>query len=452
MTDTHREHDAAPSAARTVVDPVCGMTIDPSAAAGSLDYEGERYYFCNPTCLQRFEADPEEFLTRKALPDRTEASLPSGTAYVCPMDPEVRQDKPGPCPKCGMALEPEIPAMPSVRTEYTCPMHPEIVRDEPGACPICGMALEPRTAGLEEPANPELADMTRRFKVGAALSVPIVALAMADMVFGAGLGGRVDLRGTNWTGFVLGTPVVLWGGWPFFDRGWRSIVNRSPNMFTLIALGVGAAYVFSVAATVAPGLFPEGFRVHATVETYFDTAVVITVLVLLGQVLELRARGRTSAAIRQLLGLSPKTARVIRDGREQDVPLAAVVVGDRLRVRPGEKVPVDGRVVEGRSSVDESMITGEPVPVEKETGSRVTGATINGTGSLVIEAERIGRRHAARPDRAHGQRSAAHARADSAARGSRVVVFRAGGHRYRDPRLCGLEFVGAGAAARAGVD
>ena len=232
--------------------------------------------------------------------------------------------------------------------------------------------------------------MTRRFWIAALLGLPVFLLAMGDMVLGMGLGGRIDPRVTNWIGLACSTPVVFWAGWPFFERAWASIVNRRPNMFTLIALGVGAAYVFSVAGTIAPGLFPDGFRMHGVVETYFDTAVVITVLVLLGQVLELRARGRTSAAIRQLLGLAPKTARVIRDGDESDVPLATVQVGDVLRVRPGEKVPVDGVVIEGRSSVDESMVTGEPMPVEKEAGSRVTGGTINGTGSIMLRAERVG--------------------------------------------------------------
>ncbi len=274
--------------------------------------------------------------------------------------------------------------------EYTCPMHPEIVRNGPGSCPICGMALEPRTATLDDRPNPELVDMTRRFWLGAALGLPVFLLAMGDMLLGMGLGGRIDPQVSNWIALVFSTPVVLWAGWPFFERGWASIVNRSPNMFTLIAMGIGAAYVFSAAGTLAPGLFPEGFREHGIVETYFDTAVVITVLVLLGQVLELRARGRTSAAIRQLLGLTPKTARVIRGGVERDLPIGDVQVGDLLRVRPGERIPVDGEVVDGRSAVDESMISGEPIPVEKERGARVTGGTINGTGSLTIGAERVG--------------------------------------------------------------
>jgi P-type Cu+ transporter len=397
-----------------VTDPVCGMRIDPSTAKGGhYDYNATRYYFCNPSCRTRFASDPGKYLHPGATPAHaamhaddaarggahpvaaTTAGADSRSGandavYFCPMDPEVRQDHPGACPKCGMALEPDLSTAPSTRVDYTCPMHPEIVRDKPGNCHICGMALEPRTVTLDEPANPELGDMTRRFRFGAALGLPVFVLTMGDMVLGMGLGGRVDPRITNWIGLVCATPVVLWAGWPFFVRGWASIVNRHANMFTLIALGVGAAYIFSVVATIAPQVFPAGFRVHGVVETYFDTSVVITVLVLLGQVLELRARGRTSAAIRQLLGMAPKTARVIRDGSETDIPVAHVQVGDILRIRPGEKVPVDGVVVEGRSAVDESMVTGEPIPAEKEPGARVTGATINGTGSLTMKAERVG--------------------------------------------------------------
>jgi Cu+-exporting ATPase len=270
-------------------------------------------------------------------------------------------------------------------------MHPEVRQNGPGACPKCGMALEPRTIQLDDAPNPELVDMTRRFWIAAAIGAPVFVLAMGDMILGMGLGGRVSPGLANWIGLVCATPVVVWAGWPFFERGWASIRNRSANMFTLIALGVGAAYGFSVAATLAPSMFPEGFRVHGVVETYFDTAVVITVLVLLGQVLELRARGRTGQAIRRLLGLAPKTARVIHGPHEADVPLESVHPGDRLRVRPGERIPVDGVVEDGRSAVDESMLTGEPVPVEKEPGSTVTAGTINGTGSLVMRARRVGR-------------------------------------------------------------
>ena len=383
MATTH-QHAPSPT---EVLDPVCGMTISPDDAVGHVEHRGQTYYFCSDSCLERFSENPEAFL---GAPVAAAAASVPGATYVCPMDPEVRQSHPGACPKCGMALEPDLSTVPTMRVEYTCPMHPEIVRDAPGACPICGMALEPRTVGLEDGPNPELVDMTRRFRIGALLAAPVFVLAMADMLLGAGLGGRVDLRWTNWIGLVLGTPVVFWAGWPFFARGWASIVNRSPNMFTLIALGVGAAYLYSAVATIAPDLFPAGFRMHDVVETYFDTAVVITVLVLLGQVLELRARSQTSAAIKALLGLAPKTARRIREGVEEDIPLPHVAVGDLLRVRPGEKIPVDAVVVEGRTAVDESMVTGEPVPVEKETGSRVTGGTVNGTGSVLVRAERVG--------------------------------------------------------------
>jgi Cu+-exporting ATPase len=384
---THHEHGHTADT-DLVTDPVCGMRIDPETAAGTWDYQGTRYYFCNPSCLTKFKADPQKYLDPGASAD--EAAAPPGTVYFCPMDPEVRQDHPGSCPKCGMALEPDLSTLPATRVEYTCPMHPEVVQDTPGTCPKCGMALEPRTVTVDEPPNHELIDMTRRFWIAAALGLPVFVLAMGDMVLGMGLGGRVDMRVSNWIGLVFSTPVVLWAGWPFFERAWASLVNRSPNMFTLIGLGVGAAYLYSVAGTLFPDAFPEGFRVHGIVEPYFDTAVVITILVLLGQVLELRARGRTSAAIRQLLGLAPNTARVVRDGTDIDVPLAEVRVGDLLRIRPGEKVPVDGTVVEGRSAVDESMVTGEPIPSEKEVGSKVTGATINGTGALVMRAERVG--------------------------------------------------------------
>ena len=387
------------------VDPVCGMTVDPDKAAGSFDHAGHPYYFCSRSCLAKFQANPASYLSGgqsdgdplppalgagAATSGGTHAHAHKETSYVCPMDPEVRQSHPGACPKCGMALEPDLATLPQTRVEYTCPMHPEIVRDAPGACPICGMALEPRTVTVDDAPNPELVDMTRRFWIGAALALPVVVLAMGDMLLGMGFGGRIDMALTNWIGLVAGTPVVLWAGWPFFVRGWHSIVNRHANMFTLIALGVGAAYLFSVAGTLLPDVFPEGFRRHGVVETYYDTAVVVVVLVLLGQVLELRARGRTSTALRQLLGLAPKSARVVRNGQETDVPVQTVAIGDTIRVRPGERVPVDGVVTEGRSAVDESMVTGESIPSEKEPGSRVTGATINGTGSFLMRAERVG--------------------------------------------------------------
>ena len=383
-----------------MIDPICGMEVEPGNAAGKHVYNGQTHYFCSHHCLAKFKEDPEKFLKSAASGhahehaaahshrlDKTE----QGT-YVCPMDPEVRESKPGACPKCGMALEPAAPSAPAVKTEYVCPMHPEIVRPEPGFCPICGMALEPRTVTLEEEANPELVDMTRRFWVSVVLSAPIAFLAMSDMIPGQPLQRIASPQVLNWFQFGLATPVVLWCGWPFFQRGWASIINRSLNMFTLIAVGVGTAYVYSVIATLFPHLFPQSFRGHnGEVGVYFDAAAVITTLVLLGQVLELRARSKTSRAIKALLGLAPKTARLVRDdGSEEDVPLERVKPGDRLRVRPGEKVPVDGIVLEGSTSVDESMITGEPIPVEKTKGSKVTGGTVNGTGSLIMRAERVG--------------------------------------------------------------
>jgi len=344
-----------------VKDVVCGMTIDPAKAAGTSDYKGQTYYFCGKGCKAKFDAGPERFLA------------------------------PGAGTHGGPGIGHPAPAAPS-GVEYTCPMHPEIVQIGPGACPICGMALEPRTVSLDDEPNPELTDMTRRFWIAAALTLPVFVLAMGDMILGPGFGGRLEMRMSNVLALVLTTPVVWWAGWPFFERMWASIVNRSPNMFTLIGIGVGAAYIYSLAATLVPGLFPHGFRMHGTgaVETYFDTAAVITVLVLLGQVLELRARSQTSSAIKGLLGLAPKTARVVRHGSEEDIPVAHVMAGDVIRVRPGEKIPVDGSVTEGESAVDESMVTGEPMPVTKRAGDRVTGGTINTTGALLFRAERVG--------------------------------------------------------------
>jgi P-type Cu+ transporter len=376
-------------------DPVCGMTVDPREAAGTAVHDGHTYYFCSPSCRERFQAAPETYVERRSAEVIDTSRPPSGdeaVEYTCPMHPEVRQRGPGACPTCGMALEPVTAAAPPTRTEYTCPMHPEIVRQEPGFCPICGMALEPRTVTVEDEANPELRDMTRRFWVSAGLTLPLLVMAMAEMVMGervlqafsGGLLLRVQL--------ALATPVVLWGGWPFFQRGWGSLVNRRLNMFTLIAIGTGMAYGYSVVATLFPDLLPHAFRGHGGAPAvYFEAAAVITTLVLLGQVLELRARSQTSSAIKALLGLAPKAARRLRDdGTEEDIPLAHVRPGDRLRVRPGEKVPVDGVVLEGESAVDESMITGEPVPVEKVPRARLTGGTVNGTGGLVMRAEHVG--------------------------------------------------------------
>jgi len=328
-----------------------------------------------------------------ALEPTTPLAPTARTLWTCPMHPEVRQPGPGACPKCGMALEPTTPLAPTARTLWTCPMHPEVVRDGPGSCPICGMALEPKTVVSEvEPENPELADMTRRFRVSAALSIPLVLIAMAHLVPGNRLEQVMPHRVRAFLELAFATPVVLWGGWPFFVRAWYSFVHRSLNMFTLIGLGVGVAYVYSVVAVLFPGVFPPSFRgPDGQVGLYFEAAAVIVTLVLLGQVLELRARSRTGAAIRALLGLAPKTARRLRsDGSEEDVPLETVRVGDRLRVRPGEKVPVDGVVIEGGSFVDESMVSGEPIPVEKGPGDRLIGATVNGTGGLVMRAEKVG--------------------------------------------------------------
>ena len=411
--------------------PVCGMTIEEADAVGTHQHDGVTYYFCNPSCLERFKNDPTQFL-EPAAP--VESPAPPGATFLCPMDPDVRSSKPGACPKCGMALEPDLsnPAA-LTKVEYTCPMHPQIVRDAPGSCPICGMALEPRTVSALDAPNPELVDMTRRFRIAAVLAAPVFVVTMAGMVGG----GRLLMTHgalVNWMGLALATPTVFWAGWPFFARAWASVVNRSPNMFTLIGLGVGAAYGYSAVATVAPGIFPDGFRMHGVVETYFDTAAVITVLVLLGQVLELRARSQTGTAIRQLLGLAPKTARVVRDGGERDVPLSEVKVGDVCRVRPGEKIPVDGVVVDGRSAVDESMVTGEPIPAEKEPGARVTSGTINTTGSVLIRAERVGSDTLlAQIVRMVGE--AQRTRPHSAAGGSDRGVLRAGRCRRGHPRL-----------------
>jgi len=336
-----------------LVDPVCGMEVDALHATGSHTHAGRTYFFCSPACLERFRANPGAFVS--------------------------------PAPGA------PVPA-PATGTLYTCPMHPEIVRSEPGTCPICGMALEPRMPALGEADNPELRDMTRRFWIGVALTAPLLLLMLDELLPGRPLHSRLPSGLLAWAQLLLATPVVWWAGWPFFVRGWASVVGWSPNMFTLIALGTAMAYGYSVVAALAPGLFPPEVRGHGgAVGLYFEAAAVITVLVLLGQVLELRARSRTGQAIRALLGLAPRTARRLEpDGREVDVPLEQVQVGDRLRVRPGEKIPVDAVVLEGTSAVDESMVTGEPIPVEKGPGDRVIGGTVNGTGALVVGAERVG--------------------------------------------------------------
>jgi len=397
------------------------MKVDPERAAGVYEHAGHTYFFCSSHCLEKFRSQPEAYLHRPvplAMPVATAqiarnkpAAAPplrvsepaalrveSKVEYTCPMHPEVREtvrqpkQAPGSCPECGMALEPREIAALAAKTEFVCPMHPEVVRDKPGACPICGMALEPRTVTVEEETNPELIAMTRRLWWSAILTAPILLLEMAGMVPGQPVQKLLSPRVQVWVELLLATPVVLWGGWPFFERGWASIVRRRLNMFTLIAIGTGTAYFYSVVATLLPGIFPAGFRGHqGEVAVYFEAAAVITTLVLVGQVLELRARSQTSGAIRALLGLAPKTARIVReDGSEQDVPLEHVRRGDRPRVRPGEKVPVDGVVLEGSSAVDEAMVTGEPLPVEKKPGDRVIGGTVNATGSFVMLAERVG--------------------------------------------------------------
>ncbi len=426
-------------------DPVCGMIVNPATAKHIHAHAGENYYFCCAGCAQKFKADPAKYLTAKPTTHTSglvmlgppavaanpaqdhhgvsgRANAPSAKAasitYVCPMCAEVREPRPGACPSCGMALEPELPIAAS-RTEYTCPMHPEIVRSAPGSCPICGMALEPRTVTTTAEENPELRDMTRRFWISVVLTVPLLAIAMSTMFSQDHIlaGARLP-----WLEFILATPVVLWCGWPFFQRFWTSLVNRSPNMFTLIGLGTGVAYSYSVVATIAPQIFPASLRAGSMStpgypDVYFESAAAITALVLLGQVMELRARSRTSAAIRALLDLSPKTARIlisvaekadannpgelvdggeIAEGgefteEEKDIPLDQVRPGDRLRVRPGEKIPVDGVILDGHSSIDESMITGESIPVAKSAGDKVIGATINGSGSFIMRAERVGR-------------------------------------------------------------
>jgi P-type Cu+ transporter len=389
----------AQDAESNVKDPVCGMQVDPAKAVGSHVHHGQTYFFCCGGCLEKFRTQPERYLTHGkqevlSPPSHGYRETPDKREHTCPMDPEVRQLGPGFCPKCGMTLEPVsvTETLPS-KTEYVCPMHPEVVRTAPGSCPICGMALEPRVVTLEEEGNPELKDMTRRFWFSLALTVPVFLTAMSEMIPGQPLQHALSPRLWIWLQLVLATPVVLWGGWPFFKRGWASIVNRSLNMFTLIAMGTGTAFIFSVIAVFFPNLFPEAFRGHAgEVDVYFEAAAVITTLVLLGQVLELRARSRTSSSIKALLGLVPTTARVLRhNGNEGDIPLDQVVPGDWLRVRPGERIPVDGVVLEGSSSVDESMVTGESIPVEKTSGNRVTGGTVNGTGGLIVRAERVGR-------------------------------------------------------------
>lgn len=380
-------------------DPVCGMDVSPETELTTV-FRGECYYFCSSSCLSRFNASPEQYLPRDDGMVSSPKNQPlagsdsDNVEYTCPMHPEVLQTGFGTCPKCGMALEPSDPgAALSETIEYICPMHPEVVSDHPGACPKCGMALEPTVVALEEPPNPELKDMSTRFWVSLAFSVPLMVITMGRMLPGISDGWAGMALLWQWLELILATPVVLWGARPFFERAWASVLVRSPNMFTLIAVGVGVAFGYSVVAVLFPDVFPASFRGHdGRVGLYFESAAVITTLVLLGQVLELRARNQTGKAIRRLLELAPKTARLIQaDGTETDIPLSRVQVGDRLRIRPGEKIPVDGVVMEGISAVDESMITGEPIPVEKALGGKLVGGTVNGSGGLVMQVERVGR-------------------------------------------------------------
>ena len=347
----HHAEPAAPGASAAVKDPVCGMSVDPATAKHKADHAGATYYFCSGGCREKFVANPPKYL----------------------------------------ALQPAKPAEAAPGVMYTCPMHPQIRQLGPGSCPICGMALEPEVPTAETGPNPELVDMKRRFWIGLALAVPVFVLEMAGHL--TNLHMLLADRVSNWIQFALATPVVLWAGWPFFERGWASLRTRNLNMFTLIAMGTGVAWVYSVIATFAPGAFPPAFRAaDGSVPVYFEAAAVITVLVLLGQVLELRAREQTGGAIRALLDLAPKTARRLRpDGTDEDVPLEEVEVGDRLRVRPGDKVPIDGEIVEGKSAIDESMVTGKSMPVAKTAGERVIGGTVNQSGSFVMRADRIGR-------------------------------------------------------------
>lgn len=368
-------------------DPVCGMVVS-SNAEHSYDYVDKHYYFCCAGCLEKFRQQPEHYLNKKNLPadqDQDKSSI-----YTCPMHLEIQQQGPGSCPKCGMALESMGLPVATSKTEYTCPMHPEVVQDHPGNCPKCGMALEATTVRVEE-ENEELIDMSRRFWISSVLAFPVFVLSMTADMMPAWLPSGLSMHAVQWLGFVLATPVVLWGGWPFFVRGWQSIRSWNLNMFTLIALGVSVAWTYSVVALLLPQIFPPIMQVEGVVDVYFEAAAVIIALVLLGQVLELRARSRTNAAIQMLLGLAPNSARIVRsDGKEEDIPLDQVQPGDILRVRPGEKIPVDGLVIEGESNVDESMVTGEPIPVAKLVGEKLIGATVNGTGGLLMRVEKVG--------------------------------------------------------------
>lgn len=394
-------------------DPICGMTVD-EATALRAERDGQTFYFCSEHCRKKFLAQPSGSSSEgeashsccggdakvdshsdhadhhHGVGDMAKSS--ANTKYFCPMCSGVESDTAGDCPKCGMALERNPAWQPpaSGKVIYTCPMHPEVQQDHPGNCPKCGMALEPKTASAIEEDNPELADMTQRFWIGSTLALPVFLLAMAHLIPSLRHESWVMGDSSRWIQFLLSSPVVLWAGWPFFKRGWRSLVTWQLNMFTLIAIGVGTAYLFSAAVMLMPNAFPSSFGPDGKVGIYFEAAAVIVVLVLLGQVLELRARSKTGSAIRALLNLAPKTARVVQDGNERDMPLETVQAGAKLRVRPGEKIPVDGVLIDGKTSVDESMITGEPMPMEKNVGDKVTGSTLNTTGSFLMQAEHVG--------------------------------------------------------------
>ena len=410
-------------------DPVCGMKVTAESEHKS-EYQSKDYFFCSQGCKNKFELSPNDYATERCC-DRcgsdksaSDENSPNeknhkhseehqcsdhehdhkhhhsnsiaseeneGAIYTCPMHLEIEQVGSGSCPKCGMALEPKDIPLAARKTQYTCPMHPEVLQDEPGNCPICGMALEATTVDVDE-ENPELDDMTRRFKFSSFLAIPVFVLAMLADIFPQWLPAGLKMQWVQWIEFLLGTPAIIWGGWPFYVRAVQSVKTWNLNMFTLIGLGVSVAYFYSVIAMLLPNTFPpEMLTTDGLIHVYFEAAAVIIALVLLGQVLELRARSQTNAAIKLLLGLAPKNARIVRDnGDEEDIPLEQVQVGDRLRIRPGEKIPVDGKVIDGASSVDESMVTGEPIPVSKSVADHLIGATVNGTGSLIMQAEKIG--------------------------------------------------------------
>ncbi|NOX09247.1 MAG: heavy metal translocating P-type ATPase [Gammaproteobacteria bacterium] len=387
-------------------DPVCGMDITEDAE-NHTEYEGKTWYFCSEGCLGKFKAAPQQYTptetasddehscchghSHDAPPASTDTPADTGATYTCPMHPEVEQQGPGACPKCGMALELKDIPLSNTETKYTCPMHPEVIQDHPGSCPKCGMALEAMTVEAEEDTS-ELDYMSKRFWISAALAIPVLFSAMAAEFWPQSMAEIIDPSLRQWLEMIVSTPVIIWGGWVFYVRAVQSVITRNLNMFTLIGLGVSVAYTYSIIATIFPEVFPPAvFNDVGVVPVYFEAAAVITALILLGQVLELRARSQTNAAIKLLLGLAPKTARIVReDGSEEDIPMEHVQVGDTLRIRPGEKVPVDGSVIEGESNVDESMVTGEPIPVAKTTGERLIGATVNGTGGLLMRAEKVG--------------------------------------------------------------